>query len=123
MIQLTELRKNNLVLHEGKIKTVEAIGYDKISVSGKYVNPDEIYPVELTEELLLKCSAYNCFGDLVLNLEKARLNFIFYGGLSHQLDIYQDEKHISMSSDCCNYLHKLQNLYYPLTGKELEINI
>lgn len=76
----------------------------------------ELKPIPLTEEVLLKCG-----------FEKSSLGYftIFCG--SNVMSVYCfDEfsrvKIVSQTICCVNYLHQLQNLYFALTGKELQLN-
>lgn len=88
---------------------------------------ENIQPIELTEEILLKCGFekfndncfminYNMQGQLFIFSNKTQvgvvnnINVPFYymfNGLIHTLQ----------------YLHQLQNLYFALTNQELTINL
>lgn len=75
-----------------------------------------IKPIELTEEILLKCGFVK---DEFDNWENET-----------RLGLYKPEEfdgYLSIWGDStvgeCNYLHQLQNLYFALTGQELEINL
>jgi len=81
---------------------------------------DEIIksPIQLTEELLLKCGFDK---NLVLITDNGEVRY------------YRDEEiHVGGWDSCtlgmvyiskCKYLHQLQNLYFALTGEELEIHL
>lgn len=92
---------------------IETCSYLDIPIS-------EIKPIQLTEDILLKCGfekGSNIIGDcyfiehdfgisdFVLNITKTS-NFNIY-----ELDL------------TINYLHQLQNLYFALTNEELIINL
>jgi len=80
---------------------------------------NELHPIPLTEEILLKCG------------------FKYYKeSNSYELDCgfsvpiwgkYDSENNLHVSCDEIgieiHYLHQLQNLYFALTGQELEINL
>ena len=79
---------------------------------------EEYKPIPLTEEILLKCRfKKDTKGVLVLN--KNIYSLILWGG---EVSVYLkiDESVLSIE---INYLHQLQNLYFALTGQELEINL
>lgn len=76
------------------------------------VDLERIKPIELTEEILLKCgfvkcsyidNHYNVLGMVIWNCNEM---FI-----------------CNKNGVQLKYLHQLQNLYYCLVGKELEINL
>lgn len=81
-----------------------------------------IYGVKLTEEILLKCGfseSNKSFEMIVKNDFKLMIEFhdecvVFYKVIGY--GIYTCLTYI-------NYLHQLQNLYWCLCGKELEINL
>lgn len=77
-------------------------------------------PIPLTEEILLKCGfdKYSDHSNEITYLSKDSGYFIqvydnsVYFGLNYE-DYRKEVK----------YLHQLQNLYFALTGQELEINL
>lgn len=130
-LNVKDLRIANLLFYNGVIKEISSLHSDntlrfkegKNTIGCFKATIEAIKPIPLIEEILLKCGFEKDLSDLKLILNKARLEFIFYGGLSHQLDIIQDGKHLFMFSGCCVYLHQLQNLYFALTNEELIINL
>ena len=84
-----------------------------------------IEPIRITEEILLKCGFVKALG--VFNIECCKS--ILYLRLAYDKGFYYGIK----SSDCnscefddvisIKYLHQLQNLYFALTGQELEIKL
>lgn len=79
----------------------------------------EIEPIPLTEELLLKCGfskvGSNYEKDWLLlhtHLERQTFDFLLYESSSRKL-----------KATPILHLHQLQNLYFALTGEELEINL
>ena len=91
---------------------------------------DTLNPLPLTEEILLKCGFekgsicyHNAFS---LNVKKTdfylRPSFIdgFYWGFNMNPKKLDCELNDVMP---LQYLHQLQNLYFALTGTELEINL
>lgn len=132
MINANELRIGNLCLdhnaeyHEVSIKDFHRFNVPKMD--GDY----GLYPIPLTEEILLKCG-----------FEKEpmayRKSIDYFGGgkkltfSGDYLYIVDSEKQNTIptdiitlwNKDICKefYLHQLQNLYFALTGQELEINL
>lgn len=82
---------------------------------------NNIEPIELTEEILLKCGfeEYELNDDLGYALRKI-VNGIFF-----KYDIEYGEVSIFINNEVVSfkYLHQLQNLYFSLTGEELEIKL
>ena len=127
-----ELRLKNYVFDTGVLAIVTCIEEDRLSTNrGKlpYSFYDEIEPVPLTEEWLLKFGFKKRieFGMVVCDSWQG-LNYWFINnkdcftlrgdpiyGLSYQGGIKPyPEKNIK-------FVHQLQNLYFDLTGNELEI--
>ena len=110
MINERELRINNLVEYLGETKKVlgfdEETFYLKNTVSVCYIELDEIYPIPLTEEWLLR-----------------------FGYVKFRNDTYMISGHLIWTCNgliMCNKngiiiksVHQLQNLYFALTNKEL----
>lgn len=103
--------------------------------SGKRIYDDsfeKIEPIPLTEELLLKCGFENYIGEQYDKNEEYACNFeyqlesgIFYRDLickpydgMYVFFADSQEKGIKYY-----YLHQLQNIYFYLTGKELEVKL
>ena len=125
MIQPNELRIGNWVniKVEGKDGTfdgnyqIEEIRKDVILFNnGIHAAYRMIYPIQLTEERLLKCGfdkagIYYCMGgneDIGIVL---KLNDSMYCPI------------ITSSGIPIKYLHQLQNLHFALVGKELEVKL
>ena len=107
-----ELRDGNIVLHSGKFYILDSFDIYKLDTT----NCEDVQPIELTEEILLKCGFVK---DEFDNWENET-----------RLGLYKPEEfdgYLSVWGEStvgeCNYLHQLQNLYYALTGQELEINL
>lgn len=79
-------------------------------------NFEDIEPIPLTEEILLKCGFEffdneRIFNNFVIE-DFHNGNYYFTAGEGIKLH----EKHIE-------YLHQLQNLYFSLTGEELNVKL
>lgn len=137
MIQ--ELRLNNLLDVDGNYWRVIQISNDEL-----YFKENEDYnhilnakPIELTEEILLKCGFCDkgyeeinkyeenlnifCFGED--DKYKVKFHREWYGSKKEKEDIYicfyQSDDYITI----IKYLHQLQNLYFVLNNQELTINL
>ena len=114
-MKATEVRLNNLVYFKfNSKKQIHSIIPKDIRIMNicecTFKNESECYyPIPLTEEILLKC------GFKTLD----KYTFVFKGFFIHKRKrgfIYGKNKIIK-------FTHKLQNLYFELTGQELEINL
>ena len=109
-LQAIELRIGNFVEYLGEFK--EVLGMDeetvflKNTVSVNYLELDEISPIPLTEEWLLKLGFNNNIFDFCFEI------IDFY--------ITNDESKFMFQS-CLEIktVHQLQNLYFALTNNEL----
>lgn len=109
MIKPNELRIGNYVKHIDKIIRIESLHPKDDDVNDE-IPFHCIFGISLTEELLFE------FGFL---------NFGYrYSKPELKLDIIKgDGYYLSNVSKEIEYVHQLQNLYFALTNKELEINI
>jgi len=120
MIQSNELRIGNYVnlndgLEHDKIRQISGIEHKIVYTRIKgcrfaqvHQSFDRIYPIPLTEEILLKCGF------------KIRKD----GKLYHDtLSLYEADFIFNSKSGIIKNLHQLQNLYFALTGQELEVTI
>ena len=125
-----DLRLGNLVYKDGEIYQIESLGYHKSEspwqnlvhlASDDDDNICDYKPILLTKEWLLKFGfrKYNDFVGhwylkdydySVINLHGKYTCFACDGDIKYQLKAN------------IRYVHQLQNLYFVLTGDELEIN-
>lgn len=120
MIEVKELRIGNYVQpknnsgKEATIGTVFAIGSYLVSVNGNNNQYDyhQIEPVQITEDILSKCKFVKREWDDTV---------VYYNPLMG-LDAYFRLNRVGYDVEV-KYLHQLQNLYFDLTGKELEVNL
>ena len=145
MIDPNELKLGNYVAVKNKgndvIGKVFAINKECVSIDGGNNNYDYhlLYPVPLTEALLLKCGFEAIdYGDKYdpddefAGYFEYHLNIgIFYrdlickpsgGWYCYVQDVDMIEGN-DIKTKNIYYLHELQNLYFALTGKELEVGI
>lgn len=120
MIDVKELRIGNYVRpkndngRESKIGTVFAINNYLVSVNDNN-NPYDYHllePIQITKDILSKCNFVKReWGDTV----------VYYNPLM-ELDAYFRLNGVDYNIEV-KYLHQLQNLYFDLTGKELEVKM
>ena len=115
-MKANELKCSNYVyLTKDSFKTQEIRQLDCFDIYKLSENNcEDIKPIPLAGEILLKCGFFRQPWGLVLNelvfkdnLKCTELKFMIGNGFNVKI----------------KYLHQLQNLYFALTNKELEINI
>lgn len=121
MIKAEEFRLGNLVYCKGKIDKLTRVEDNNYCTEncGHGVWNDDLEPIVLTEEILLRCGfekhlrAYKLknFGKFMFSPEMG-MSFYPAGNLIGLL-----------KNDHIKHLHQLQNLYFALTGKELEVTL
>ena len=127
-MKANELRIGNLVYYRKEDYKVVLIAEDLIKIDIGYgavqrfeknpiisPNIDELKPIPLTEEWLLKFGFYkvNHIGG-----------YSFYAHKKNNFDIYLDEKKIKWYghiTQCKFFVHSFQNLYYEIQNNELEL--
>lgn len=123
MIQANELRIGNKILCDGKMATVANLFPDNIRVKEKSIyeqaSHESMYePIPLTPETLEK-AGFEYQHDQTGMCYYCKNVYMFFDGeyLSANFG------HIKRLDVEVKYLHQLQNLYFTLTGTELEINL
>lgn len=130
-----ELRMGNWVLISGKPEKVESISDEGINYFSNLDYRDDYYdddnksliltwisnpePIPITPEILEKA------GLTDLNTITTNGGEIFYELVNYELGICGKDSAISghIYYAKCRYVHQLQNLYFALTGEELEIKL
>ena len=120
-ILANELRIGNwvIIISTGQIACITSVDKNigvKVNNSPIYLSIDDIKPIPVTEEILLKCgfekdNEYFSLKNLHYNIENKR----FYIGNDHVSSGHNDAYIL--------HLHQLQNLYFALTNQELEIEL
>jgi len=116
MIQPEELRLGNYVLSKETQQPQRITGITTENpfidaITFDYTDYEDIDPIPVTEEILLKCGfekkdAFWFTKDIIkieTTLSRGRFKYAGFVSVKH--------------------LHQLQNLYFALTGQELEINL
>lgn len=134
MIKDNELRIGNIVKdNDGDIIRVNYKTFELLEAFGYCY----LEPIPLTEEILLKCGAKKLPHFTVTNchlLDLGRNRFLSFSDMNNanQMVWLQtiDESRITDLVCVHNYdyngkmmLHQLQNLYFALTGEELEVKL
>jgi hypothetical protein len=132
IIKANELRISNKIFFKGQICTVKEICpgadndwgiYDFVLINGKIVEFAPmvmIEPIPLTYVILEKCGFnkpdeyWFWFLDYKSNVNTFKLIETPDGG---------EYKILECFAPAFKYLHQLQNLFYSLTGTELEVNL
>ena len=145
-METNELRIGNYVFSAEDNKTGEIFQIDSRGIifvnknGNRWQDLKNIQPIQLTEEILLKCRF-----EKVKNKDKEGLReYIGHTAQKARYAIFDTDIFITKvdkrsllwrSVDCdfmvlfyhksipIKYLHQLQNLYFALTGEELEINL
>lgn len=120
MIQASELRIGNYIYNE-----VQEINFKACSVvihRLSHGDSEGYKPIELTKEILLKCKNIEqkegSLGIYYFIKPYESLRFFFDG--TQLVIIKKDKGNIWIANK--TYLHSFQNLFFELTGEELEIN-
>ena len=123
MIQAKDLRIGNWVnYHYSENETIpcKIDAQDIFNISNRYMDNHKIHsPMPLTEELLIKC------GFKKIN----HIHGYSFWAMDRKngypkIDIYESRtEYMGYSVKHVQYLYQIQNLYFTLTGKELEINL
>jgi hypothetical protein len=122
MVQPNELRINNwIIVNDGEKPpyNYQLTGFDiyKIDEGGSGIEP-----IPLTPELLEKCHWVRTItGIYVRKADRFKFRIEFAHG-DVWLYVEQHDRDSSIEVEL-QYLHECQNLYFALTGKELEIKL
>lgn len=118
MIQ--ELRLGNFILVQETAKRWKVMEVDFDLFARVYADGVQAEGIELTSTLLQKCGFVENEGGYHIILDNDTLSKLDWDGPTG-LYIVEDGHEFDVSKN--QYLHQLQNLYFALTGKELEVNL
>ena len=122
-IEAKELMIDNYISYLAEKKQVlgfdEETVYFKNTISIDYIDIDEIEPIPLTEEWLLKFGfkkrknrhLFHWENKIVISEYKDEFENFFYPKTGYDIRFSNEIK----------YVHQLQNLYFALTGAELTV--
>lgn len=134
-MKANELRIGNLILMSFKnvVETVNARTIGFINVANKKGHKHPFEPIHLTEEWLLKFG----FERKIFKTSVIEIDIVYYEFNGHQVYLingkktdscFEFEYYIPETKERFNlfrsfyYVHELQNIYFALTGEDLEIN-
>ena len=135
-MEANELRIGNLIKSGEKIITVkninlEGINFDFCCEQNAY-EYSEIEPITLSEDLLEKTNLekkegvaeHIQYGEVPYKLFMTDKLLISKNGSDFSVDLRVYNGACQIAHMCnIKYLHQLQNLYFALTGNEIEINL
>ena len=115
MIKVEELRIGNWVSLNKDLTRETKINPDNFASYWA----DKFYPIPITEEILLKCG----FEQYGMQFRNKVLKF--YSGYNDLFNVEVYLMGVEPELPICKikHLHQLQNLYYALTGEELNIEL
>lgn len=127
-MEVNELRIGNYVRYDNSFIKVTTIAVDFnnnpiiIAHTDSWTwssNQMHIQPIELTEEIFIKCGfEYDKF--LIIH---SKLGGIYLSEPFREADYFLIKSNSGDKISSIKYLHQLQNLFFILTGEELQINL
>jgi hypothetical protein len=123
MLHASDLRINNVILYNGEPLTVHSYDFANLDWS-------KAEGIGLTGEILEKCGFVKhsttkfigWWSDEESVTDRYHFNDRFYLDYRHDADV--DRKfHYRPCSVNLQYIHQLQNLYYCLTGEEINLTL
>jgi hypothetical protein len=129
MIKANELRIGNYILINGSIVR---IGYGVIQdvyqknkgIRNQYLNTLTHEPIPLTPEILEKAGFVKNPKNESFDLSIRGMGIIVIDDQDHSFTIFDNHKDVGFTSASKQIsVHQLQNLYFALTGEELDINL
>jgi hypothetical protein len=134
-LKAQDLRVGNWVIENefpniySKIQSISFTGYASSSYNDS-INVKDLTPIPITEDILLKFGFEKTddFGDQIYYALINRGNRHYYICFDHDdisfgLSVFNQCTSLIYDSDSLQNLHQLQNLYFALTKKELEITL
>lgn len=114
MIKINEIRLGNIVLNRFNeievLNIIDSMQWLEDDYNGLLLTDDLLTKLKFTKKELVTITFYEDY-NIALNLGNKRSDYAYYlkGWKGYSKEI--------------RYLHELQNLYFALTGKELDVNI
>lgn len=138
MIDVRELRIGNVfktsdceIFKVGEIyKKEDGVSFveNRVDCNGSllYGAVEDLQPISITEELLARCGMKECDDACIIRYAyrngKFKMNIMICDLKKYILSINDIEKGFQICNMEVKYLHQLQNIYYDVTGKELDVN-
>jgi hypothetical protein len=131
MIVASELRLGNYILHKAAVRILPAkCTFEHFEMLSKGLAKD-MFPIALKPDVLVKCGFIeNKKYHLLPDAREFILTLPVMGNNKNEIAAYINTNNESYARATINdlvisnnfyYLHQLQNLYYTLVGKELEL--
>jgi len=125
----TEFRRLNYVIDQfGEITQIDSIS--ETEIFSKVIGEIPIYcvfPISLTEDILLKCEGFTKTEDLgdMVYFDNGKYGVCFdHDEIVFYKCGFKDEIHnLIYDAEHFQFLHQLQNLIKSLTGEELTVNL
>lgn len=127
-LQSKDLRLGNWVCYDMSVDDLQYIQLKIGDLANFAIELSELYPIRLTEEWLLKFGFKPFYDFSKWSIELCDINVLcidksvdedYYSCIS----VYDtlDDYPVHLMSVAIDYVHQLQNLYFALTGVELEL--
>lgn len=124
MIQANELRIGNWVIYHSDEDMFTAIdGTDIVTMESKIEYAEKHSPIPLTPEILEKCGFENKSKTTDYYFESNYCAIILGGSMKKLYPSVYGEFGLEPYGEEIKSLHQLQNLYFALTGEELNIQL
>jgi hypothetical protein len=130
MIDVTELRLGNYFLYKAAVRILPAKCSFAHFALGEGL-AKQVFPIALKPDVLLKCGfTENKKYHLLPEAREFVLTLPVTGNNKNEIYAYLNSKNESYARAAVNnliitnnfyYVHQLQNIYYALTGKELDV--
>lgn len=112
-MKASELRIGNYYNHNGDYRKVNVNVIEELEISDRVW----IKPIELTEEILLKCGFFYDSDADTFKISNCTIQLDSYGFDGYMVIIFGEDLRLIKN------LHQLQNIYWCLCEKELEIQL
>ena len=121
MIDPLELRKGNIIEYNGE--QVKVVGFDEEYVylniaTVDYVGFDEVFPIELNGNIILKLGFCKSFKHVSNSLMFQKEEYVISHSIQSNWQFWVSN---TIVSNAPQTLHRLQNIYLELSGSELQL--
>ncbi|MDR2009471.1 MAG: hypothetical protein LBQ22_03210 [Bacteroidales bacterium] len=109
--------------HKSLFTEIRELRYESVETAVGFYKYSNIVPVELDEEILLKCEFEHEKNDTENSIFYSKSDFVVYK-TDEGFGIDFGEKEWDFFRKFrIKYLHELQNIYFDFTGRELYVNL
>lgn len=110
-MKITDLRIGNLIMYDGKIKEADTWVFEDLSIHADWVKP-----IPITPEWLLRLGIPSEHPEWEYQIPVGALKWYF----RYNTEWYSEIGGIYIDSRV-QYVHQVHNLYYALTGNEINV--